>query len=383
MATKTSFLELRLYENGIDFINKSMESFVMAVDEKEKIEYKYAILLLATGCELVLKSILEDVHPLFIKEDLDSSTDITVKAENLVGRINKIYSMELKKKRIHKLDEDNLISIREIRNNITHKEVRFEDENVPQKIYANTLFSLDRIVKDFKRLTLATQVKNWDYIVGIDLIQAAYYNSVSGITLNGIAVPCSFCSIKKLVYKNGVVECLHCGNKFANIIEAIKTIDDSDIIEELFLAFTNEKYKQGSHFVDCPVCDESNTAWDDKNDSGETIICFSCGPINSDICFACSQKTVITYSYDVNDEIEKVNYCFNCRDFPDSELCPNCYNSFFSLREKLTIDVKKPYKFYPQVNLKPSSSLFLEAELCPECHSLMFDLEKKGIIEMV
>jgi hypothetical protein len=88
----TSFLELRLYENGIDFINKSMESFVLASTRNKPIEYKYAILLLATGSELILKSILEDVHPLFIKDNLDNSTDITVKAENLVNRINKVYA---------------------------------------------------------------------------------------------------------------------------------------------------------------------------------------------------------------------------------------------------------------------------------------------------
>src|SRR3954464_15437800 len=86
-----SFLELRLYENGIDFINKSMESFVLASERNKPIEYKYAILLLATGSELILKSMLEDIHPLFIKDNLDSSTDITVKAENLVSRINRVY----------------------------------------------------------------------------------------------------------------------------------------------------------------------------------------------------------------------------------------------------------------------------------------------------
>uniref|UniRef100_UPI001A910827 hypothetical protein n=1 Tax=Bacillus albus TaxID=2026189 RepID=UPI001A910827 len=68
-------------------------------------------------------------------------------------------------------------------------------------VYSNTLFSLDRIVKEFKSLTLSSVVNNWSHIVGISHIQDAYYKSVKGITLNGISVPCPFCSIKKLVKK--------------------------------------------------------------------------------------------------------------------------------------------------------------------------------------
>ncbi|MEC3653513.1 hypothetical protein P9148_00100 [Bacillus siamensis] len=70
MQKKQNILELRLYDNAIDFINKSKESFILA-DEGNLREFKYAILLLANGVELMLKSILEDKHPLFINENLD------------------------------------------------------------------------------------------------------------------------------------------------------------------------------------------------------------------------------------------------------------------------------------------------------------------------
>lgn len=377
-----SFLELRLFENGIDFINKSMESFVLAAEEKKTIEYKYAILLLATGAEIILKSILEDIHPLFIKENLDSTTDKTVKAENLVNRINKIYSHTDSKKRIHKLDEDNLTSIREIRNNIIHKEVKFENETATQKIYANTLFSLDRIVKDFKNHTLSTSVTNWAYIVNIDPIQEAYYNTAKGISYDGLAVPCSFCSIKKLVKKNNSIECLHCGNKFGTIMEAINSLEDIDLIEDLFKAFSVEMYRKGMHFMDCPHCLEEDYAWFDTEK--KVGLCFKCGPINTTECYKCKENSMITYHHEINGQQEEVEYCFTCNDYPNSKSCPNCYEDLYQLREPIRIDVKDSYQFYPQVALKPPShSVFIEVSLCPKCYNKMEKFEEKGLIEIL
>ena len=358
-----------------------MESFVLASERKKPIEYKYAILLLATGSELILKSILEDVHPLFIKENLDSSTDITVRAENLVSRINKVYGPINSQKRILNLDEDNLDSIREIRNNIIHKEIVFDNEKIPQKIYANTLFSLDRIVKEFKGRTLSSEVTNWGYIVNIELIQDTYYNSVKGISFNGIAVPCPFCSIKKLVNKNNRIQCLHCGNEFNSIMEAINSLDDKDLVEQLFLSFSVEKYRKGMHFMDCPNCHEADYAWYDTEE--QTVLCFSCGPVNTETCTKCQRDALITYYYESKSGIEDENYCFVCEGDPYAEVCPNCYKDIYKLKEKIKIDVKKPHRFYPNVQLEPKETVFIEVSLCPKCYELMESFEQKGIIEII
>ncbi|MGA5662761.1 hypothetical protein ACPCZR_25175 [Bacillus bombysepticus] len=379
---QTRFLELRLYDNGMDFINKSMDSFIEAIQLNKPVEYKYAITLLATGCELILKSLLEDIHPLFIEENLDSSTDKTVGAENLISRINKIYSYEQPKKRIHNLDVANLNAIRNFRNNIIHKEVIFDNEKVPQKIYANALFSLDRIVKDFKKLTFSSEVENWAYIVRIEEIQSAYYNSSSGIKLNGTAVPCPICSIKKLINKSGEIECLHCGSNFPSIPDVINAIDELYLKEELYLAFVYEKELEGVIFDVCPSCNKEEYAWYDNDKKG--ILCFECGPLTSTECKQCNNNSVATYYFESTDNVEEVNYCFKCDENIDSELCPNCLESFFKLREKIKIDVKKSKPFYESVSLKSTGNTpFIEVSLCPECHDRILFLEQNGVIDII
>lgn len=375
------FLELRLYDNGIDFINKSMESFVRAVEDPSPVEYKYAITLLATGCELILKSLLENIHPLFIEENIDSSAEKTVSADNLISRINKIYNYEQPKKRIQKLDIDNLNSIRSFRNKIIHKEAIFNDEKVPQNIYANALFSLDRIVKDFKQLTLSSQVNNWTFIANIEPIQTAYYNSIEGIKLNGIPVPCSVCSIKKLIKKDEKVECLHCGSIFMSLPEAINSLDDVDLIEELFVAFSFEKHMNGMHFRNCPNCNGYNMAWYEKDK--KTTVCFNCGPVISSNCNKCNEDSLIIYSHDINGNIEEVRYCFVCDENIDSDTCPNCFHGYYKLREKLKIDIKITKDFYSNVSLETTSSPFIEVALCPSCYDYMHELEQEGIIEII
>ncbi|WP_088350957.1 zinc ribbon domain-containing protein [Bacillus cereus] len=377
---QTTFLELRLYDNGIDFINKSMESFVRATDTPSPVEYKYAILLLATGSELILKSILEDIHPLFIKENLDASTEKTVKAENLVSRINKVYEYADTKKRIQSLDADNLNAIREIRNNIIHKEIKFNDEKIPQKVYSNTLFSLDRIVKEFKSLTLSSVVNNWSHIVGISHIQDAYYKSVKGITLNGISVPCPFCSIKKLVKKNKKIECLHCGNNFDSLTDAINSLDDDALIKTLYKAFVIEKQEKGMRFMECPKCDQSDHIWYEVDE--KSINCFQCGPLPPSRCPKCTQEAVVTYYYDFKGYPEQIDYCFECDEDVNVDTCPNCYESLFALREKIKIDVKDSKRFYRNVNFKSEKSPFIEIALCPKCYDYMQELQSKSIIDI-
>lgn len=381
MGTEKSFLELRLYDNGIDFINKSMESFIKA--KHNPIEYKYSILLLATGCELILKSILEDEHPLFVRENLDNSNEKTVKSENLVSRVNKVYSYQDSKKRIRTEDKNNLNSIREVRNNIIHKEVKFEDESIPQKLYANTLFTLDSIVKEFKEITLSTTVNNWAYIADIKHIQNAYYRKAKGIELNGISVPCPFCSIKKLVNKHNRIECLHCGNHFDSIPDAINALDDVDLREELFIAFAVEKVKDGAVFMDCPHCNEVDVAWYEENE--DSINCFKCGTVNSEECPKCNKNSVVRYQYHLGNDFEKANYCFHCRENPYAKMCPGCSGEIFELKEKLRVDVidQEEFKYHFDNLNYTADSPFINVSLCPECTQLIEELQDNNIVDIL
>lgn len=382
MTQDNLFLNLRLYENGIDFINKSMESFMRAVNDQEAIEYKYALLLLATGTELILKSILENVHPLFIQAEIDGSENFSVKADNLVSRINKVYTYETRPLRITNNEAEIIDSIRKVRNNIIHKEVLFTEEKIPQLLYANTLFTLDNIVKKFKGSTLSSEVRNWEVIVDIEHIQNAYYKSAQGIAFNGISIPCPVCFIKKLVNKSGYVECLHCGSQYQHIFEAIKQFGDLDVIEDYFQAFSSENYKKGVTFHDCPDCGIEGYSWYDKNN--KQTWCFSCGIISSSTCSNCEEDSLIIYSYDIDGKVVDQSFCINCQSTPEAEQCPNCFESDFALSEKIRIDIKKSTTFYNEVNLEaPVGSPFIEVSLCPPCYSKIERLEDKGIIELI
>jgi hypothetical protein len=164
-------------------------------------------------------------------------------------------------------------------------------------------------------------------------------------------------------------------------MEAINSLDDKDLVEDLFKAFSVEKYRNGMHFMDCPHCDETDYAWYDIEK--QEVLCFNCGPVTTKTCPKCHKDSIITYYHEFKGNIEEADYCFVCEENPRAEVCPNCNEDIFQLKEKIKIDVKNPYKFYPNVLLKPSGSLFIEVSLCPKCNETMERFEQKGIIDII
>lgn len=386
MDKNGNILTLRLYENGIDFINKSMESYQQAVDPEYPnfIEHKYAILFLATGSELILKSLLEDKHPLFIQRNIDESNELTVQAEKLIPRINKVYSDE--NKRIVNEDEKSLVAIRNARNSIIHRDVIFNKENNPIDLYARTLYSLDRIVKLFKGKTLSKEVDNWESVVNIEHIQQIYYSRAKGLSFGNIEIPCAVCSIKKLV-KNGSdkVKCLHCGHIYKNIHEAIFSLEDEDLIEELFQEYIQDKASYNS--MECPKCRTHEYASYDKNTN--QIICFRCGPVDDLVlledCKSCNSNTAIFLEHEIgNGIIEKITHCLNCGGSNDNKHCKSCDEKAYNL-QKIKIDIRRTSKFeeiFPTLNITDGSA-FIKTEVCPFCYNDLLDLEDKEVINLI
>ncbi|MEK4509364.1 hypothetical protein [Paenibacillus sp. FSL K6-2524] len=382
-SSQKPLLELRLYDNAIDFLNRSISSYLVAIEEDTYFEYKYAILFLATGSELILKSLLEDVHPLFIRENLDKE-EKTVSAENLVTRINKVFSYETTLKTISNHDRENFEAIRTIRNNIIHKEVIFDENTNPKKIFAETLYSLDRVVKEFKGKTLSSVLENWSLVVNVDEIKTTYYRNAKGIKIGTIALPCAFCSIEKLVKDGEGLRCLHCGQKYKTIFEAVHTIDDEDLKENLFLAFVEEKEKEKCNFCDCPECDTADYAWYDPKLNA--LMCFKCGNLQSTKCSRCSCNSVIEAYYDYDSGItEHAEYCVNCDDYINTDICSGCNKDYYKLEKNITIDVRnnKIFRRYFPKLVSKGESPFIITNLCPECYRITLQLEEKEIINLV
>ncbi|MBN8253595.1 hypothetical protein [Priestia flexa] len=382
MSEHSTILELRLFDNALDFINKSMESYLLASEENRIIEYKYAILFLANGVELILKSILEDKHPLFIKESLDKNNDKTVSAENLVTRINTVYNYETPKKFIKHIDRDSFEAIREIRNNIIHKDVVFQHSNHPEKLYARTLFSLDKVVRDFKGRTLSHDVPSWHKVVLLEEIKKIYHSNVKGIVINNIEVPCALCGIKKLINKDNKINCFHCGTDFNTIQEAIMSLDDELLKEELFNAFIEEKKSNGCTIFNCPKCDKSEHGWFDPKSN--KVECFECGFIETDSCSKCKCNSLIS-EYDEYEHglVDLIKFCLLCEEYFDDNVCPCCFkpsNSLYSVK----IDVRKTStfsSFFP--HLEYNDGPFITTKVCVECHSTLIDLEEKKQVTLL
>lgn len=379
MQKKQNILELRLYDNAIDFINKSTESFILA-DEGNLREFKYAILLLANGVELMLKSILEDKHPLFINENLDSGKNTTVKAENLVKRINLVYEQD--KKMIKKTEAENFLAIREVRNQIIHKDVIFTIDNHPTRLYAKTLYSLDLVVRNFKGKILSHVIDSWNDIVLVEGIKNNYHSHIKGITIDGTPIPCPLCSIEKLIEDNGQIRCFNCNQVYNSLEEAIMANSNEELIDDLLFAFQNELISQNFKFGDCPKCGVEDYSWFNPNDN--SIHCFNCGLIDSNLCSKCNKKSAFIVTYDIgNYDTESEIYCMNCSEYIDTKLCKGCYQE---KREFVFvgIDVKNTSLFKEEFStLEYGDGPFIYQHLCKACVQRMEYLVKENVIELI
>ncbi|MED4854769.1 hypothetical protein [Bacillus atrophaeus] len=381
----SKILELRLYDNAIDFINKSTESFLFAVGGEER-EFKYAILLLANGVELILKSILEDKHPLFINESLDNNKDKTVKAENLVQRIKLVYASE--NKFIGKHEVEVFDSIRIFRNQIIHKDVVFDANNHPTHLYAKTLYALDLVVRRFKNKLLSEVITNWDLIVKIDDIRRVYHAQVNGLKINvekpsektlSVPVPCPLCTLEKLISKGDKIQCFNCSHSFDNIQEVILSNSDEVIREELFLAFVESKVSQGCVFSDCLNCGTEDYSWFDPQEN--IVQCFSCGILPSNECPECKFNSVVSNEISLGSELtEEALFCFHCNEVINSQYCEGCNSNSFSFQQ-VSIDVAKIQQFKSEFPyLEFNNGPFISERLCAKCVIKLESLEENGVL---
>ncbi|AQU73780.1 hypothetical protein [Priestia megaterium] len=376
MSTKQPFLEQVLYDNAIDFINKSMQSYLIAEDDNNPKEYKYAILFLATGTELILKSILQNKHPLFVLSNIDSMDDKTVGAEKLIPRINRIYAED--NIRIHNKDAEIFKSIREVRNSIMHKDVRLDV--APNTMYARTLYSLDRIVQQFLNKTLHNQVDNWSLIVDSEAIRKEYYSKVIGYKLGDSHLPCSVCSLEKLLVDQDNpqgLKCFHCNQKYSTVVDAIKSIEDSYLQEELFVSYLHILRSNQVPVDTCPNCGTPDYLQFDSDSN--CLICFDCGVIPSSECIKCEKNSAFTY-YDEDDN--QSSYCVCCKDNP-LHGCDLCTTDEYDSAGIYNIDIRDLATFKRHFNDVALKGVFPQIEICENCLKVMYELEKKMIIEFV
>lgn len=143
-------LKYRLLDNGIDSIKHGIEHFLTG--EKDNINYKYAILSIFHGLEMILKEKLLRINPILIYNDIDKEIN---EDQQTVG-FDRLY-IRLKNTGIELRSSDYRIikKIQKIRNQIEHKEVAI-DINETKLIIGS---SIEFLIK-FMRKELGKELKD-------------------------------------------------------------------------------------------------------------------------------------------------------------------------------------------------------------------------------
>lgn len=392
---------MNLYENGIDFIERSLESYIQAKENTD--EYKYAIMFLGIGVELILKSILESEHPLFVLDSLDGDNKKTISSAKIIDRLKLVH--EKKGRSIKEADVKNLESIRIIRNNILHREVHFEEE--PTRIFSSTLYSLDRMVKLFFDKTLANTLKNWKMVVNDDAVRQQYHHNIGGFKLGDYNMPCPFCSLNTIVQQEVGFICKHCNNNYDNILQLLedlqiesKTIDDMlctyievllektspksmEIIKSLNAIKSNFLKDMSSNKIiscfytknikmhECHECNYYEYLF--YEESTDKMLCIRCGEIELEKCDRCQKSTFLT-------DYEGYEYCYYCDENTKGEYCDLCHSSDSSTLNTIILDIKSKHAYEKHFEYSINEPPFFRGKCCQECHKKLYSLESQEAI---
>lgn len=399
---------MNLYENGIDFIERSMESYLEAKEDHK--EYKYAVMFLGIGAELILKSILESVHPLFVLESLDGEEDKTIPSNKIISRLKRVFEQQGRK--LREPDVRNLESIRAVRNSILHKNVHFTEE--PVHIFTRTLYSLDNMVKLFSedRMPLASTLENWKFIVDDEKIREEYHNRIRGYKIGNFTIPCSVCLLETIVpiKDSDSFICKHCQSVYVDVFQLLDRIDtELDFKDDVIVIYIEELLeKEKTEFekvikainainsyslknitinkiIDylernnitvhsCPNCGELDFFFYDKG--FKKCLCIKCGELELEECEKCLNKSLVS-SY------EGYEYCYICEENPTGQCCNLCDSEDFSYLFTMVIDVKKKLDFERLYKYNLNKPPFMEVKCCPYCQNDLYNLENEGIIELV
>jgi len=391
-------VNLGLYENGIDFIERSIESYISAKSNTK--EYKYATLFLGIGVELILKSILEKAHPVFLLDNIDSTNiDKTITSSKIIPRLQLVYKE--KGHHIQNADKENLEAIRLIRNQIIHKEVIFTE--LPTKVFANTLNTLDRMVKLFFNKTLSESISNWSVITeNEELKQTFFPKNFKGFCIGEYKVPCSTCGLESIVKKKNSegYTCNYCSTDFDNIEKLLYETDlvqyyieeeikssNGKVIEliPLFQVFKSyqekdkvinfyieELEKKGIMFHDCVRCGSADYMHYNK-DNG-TYHCINCGELdNFEKCPNCNLNSLFS-------DAEGYDYCYHCQENPNGEHCNLCGDDNNSNLYTVKVDVRDAKRFQKELSYPLEEKRYFQENCCQSCLNKLHSLEEDEAI---
>lgn len=308
MDHSTDDIQFDLLENGLDFVTSGVEHILK---DRLTTDFKYAIIHLAAGVELILKDTLRKEHWSLIFENINTANYSLLKSgefrsvdfESILVRLQNICEIEISEKDISTLKQ-----LRRLRNKIEHFEFSLNTaaiKSLASKVLAFLLNFLHENI-DLKKASITTK----DYLEQLKIMPSKFTEFVKlrnsqikdlldkASKKYGIEI-CPMCRQTALILDDDR-ECAFC--KFTGTAEEIALLYAENILD----ASTYLHMTDGDDFpvLDCIHCGAADTFVD----KGDAYICFN--------CFETNEK---------ND----LKYCSNCGQlfqdrFGDSEICDDC-----------------------------------------------------------
>lgn len=243
-------IELNLLDNGLDYIYEAVRPIFSKHDNSQH-SWKYSVLHIYSGIELLLKEKLKQEHWSLIFQDvgnadiknLENGNFVSVYHEELVKRLRNISKVII--------NDEPIKSLRDLRNRFEHFEVNIALTECEKTVVS----ALDEIIKFWENhlidISTAEQQQKFRMIKNIATSYELYIEqrlkkfeqAINGIieSGNGILVNCPVCGSSSFaVFKDNEKECkcFVCDKKYKNkssYLEEIRGSEEKKSTEKSFL----------------------------------------------------------------------------------------------------------------------------------------------------
>lgn len=232
-------MEFNIISNAMDSLNEAIDYYKNGKKYNDERCFKFCILLLCHGAELLLKEVLYEQHKIFVFENIDevkNETEQTVGFTLALKRIKNICGIDLGRYYTY------LHDLSKIRNQIQHYKFSVTMEHC-NKIIIESFSAIEYIVYHI----LNKSFDDFDDVITSEQIEYLHedkdvYNKrkqdiakdisdhklqIVGIEYNQgkcFYTPCPYCLEETLVLAENYIICKFCGRRF----ESIKDIYDQD-----------------------------------------------------------------------------------------------------------------------------------------------------------
>jgi len=315
--SKIDDIRLDLFENGLDFIDNSLDQILNLKDHHK---LKYSILHLSAGIELILKEILRKEHWSFIFEDinkannkaLESGDFMSVSFETIIKRLENIAGVEIPKESMSLIRD-----IRSRRNKIEHF-ILEENKEAVKSVVSKVLHSVFEIIDEYidfdssspkaREIFEELKAKSLKFKEYTDVRCENIAPKIECLKKDGVQmITCPECFQKAFPLTEDYT-CLFCGytDAFENVLDAY--------VEKVMNIYIFIEIKDGgeSPIHECPECGSESFIYIDNEDISGKYVCF-----NKD-CLREENKENMSYCSDCSRL-----YCGNPIE-DEIDLCPDC-----------------------------------------------------------